>query len=391
MIKVLFVCYDLKDGGSPRVVSTLLNHMHPDLFSPLLVTYSDDRAYAIPQGIAQRVLGVKGGGGLFRKLAANLIAVFRLRRVLRQEQPEVAVGMGGITNWALILASKLTPGKTAIIIGEHGTGALEVRKDRATSNLIGLLNKFLYPLADRIVSISDGVREYLVQDLKLPEQKIVSITNPVDAKRIQQLSQEAVDHPWLVRKDKPVILWVGRVEFLKGLPCMISAFELVLRQIDARLIIVGEGSEQAAIRNLVEQRGLEEKVHFAGYQKNPYRYMPRADVFVFSSLGGEAFGLVLAEAMACGLPVVATDCVAGPREVLQNGRCGVLVPVGDEKALARGILSVLTDSQLREQLVSAGMQRAADFEPSRIVASYERLFREVSSNRRSGGQVADPR
>lgn len=377
MHKVLFVCYDLKDGGSPQVLSTLLNHLHRDLFDPVLVTYSTERIYPIPPGITEHILQVQGGGRLFKKLAANLKAAFRLRRILRKEQPEIAVGMGGITNWGLILAAKLARKKMAIIIGEHGAGALEYRKDRAAVNVISLLNRFLYPLADRIVAISDGVREYLVQDLQIPERKIVSITNPIDVKRIQKLSQEPVDHPWLVRKDKPVILWVGRMEPVKGLGHLIGAFERVLREINARLLIVGEGSEERTIRNLVAQKGLGEKVQFAGYQSNPYRYMAKSSVFAFPSLGGEAFGLVLAEAMACGLPVVATDCVAGPAEVLQNGRCGILIPVGDDESLARGIVTLLTNSALRQQLVTEAQRRVADFEPAQVVASYERLFHEV--------------
>ena len=381
MHKVLFVCYDLKDGGSPQVLSSILNHLHRDAFDPVLVTYSTARVYPVPQGITEHILQVEGGGSLLRKLSANVIAVSRLRGVLRREQPEIAVGMGGMTNWALILASKLSRGKMAVIIGEHGAGALEVRKDRATVRVISFLNRFLYPLADRVIAISGGVRDYLVNDLRLSEGKIVSITNPIDIGRIQQLSQEPVDHPWLVHKDKPVILWVGRMEAVKGLPNLVGAFERVLRQVDARLMIVGEGSEYSAIRNLVEQKGLHEKVHFAGYQGNPYRYMQRCDVFAFSSLGGEAFGLVLAEAMVCGLPVVSTDCVAGPAEILQNGKCGILVPVADEDSLARGILSILTNSSLRKQLVSAATERVAEFGAERVVAFYEQLFRDVCRER----------
>ena len=384
MHKVLFVCYDLKDGGGPQVLSTILSHLHRDVFHPVLVTYSNERIYPVPPGTTEHILQIQGGGNLFQKLAANLIAVFRLRQVLCREQPEIAVGMGGMTNWGLILAAKLAGKKMAIIIGEHGAGAQKYHKDRMTANVISLLNKFLYPFADRIVAISDGVREYLVQDLKLPGRKIVSISNPVDIERVQRLSREQVDHPWLIHKDKPVILCVGRMEPVKGLVHLIGAFERVLRQIDARLIFVGEGSEQSMIRNMMEQKGLKGKVDFAGFQSNPYRYMSKSSVFAFPSLS-EGFGMVLVEAMACGLPVVSTDCVAGPAEILQNGECGILVPVGDEDSLAKGILSILTNPQLREQLVSAAALRVADFGAAQVVASYERLFREVCNDSTVGG------
>lgn len=390
MHKVLFMCYDFKLGGNEQVLSTILQYLDRDVFDPILVTYAPERGLPLPERIREYVLGIRGGGGLIHKLGANLVAVFRLRRIFAKERPEVAVGMGGMSNWTLTLAAKLTGGKTAIIIGEHGAGALDVREDRITVKVISFLNRFVYPLADRIVAISCGVRDYLVKDLMLSEEKIVSITNPIDIGRIHKLSQEQVAHPWLVHKDKPVILWVGRLVAVKGLPYLVGAFERVLRQMDARLMIVGEGPEYGAIRNLVEKKGLREKVHFAGYQRNPYGYMQRCDVFAFSSLGGEAFGLVLAEAMACGLPVVSTDCVAGPAEVLQNGRCGILVPVADEDSLASGILRILTNPSLRKQLVSAATERVADFKPERVVASYEQLFRDVCRDKCSADSVMAP-
>lgn len=383
MRRILFLCYDFRLGGNAQVLSTILKHLHRSSFDPVLATFSGERGLPLPNGTREHILGVKGGGTLFRKLAVNCVAVCRLRRVLIEEKPDVVVGMGGMSNWALILAAKLSGRKIPTVIGEHGTGALEYREDRVTSIIMSLLNRFLYPFADRIIAISGGVRDYLVRDLKLPERKIVPITNPVEVERIQALSRAEVDHNWLVHKDKPVILWVGRITVLKGVQYLIGAFERVLREVDSRLILVGEGSYERRIRDMVNQKGLDGKVDFVGYQRNPYRYMPRADVFAFPSLGGEAFGLVLTEAMACGLPVVATDCLAGPSEVLLNGRCGVLVPVGDEEAMAHGIISILTDKTLRRRLVSAATTRVADFEPARIVALYERLFMELCDDRRT--------
>lgn len=381
MCKVLFFCYDLKDGGSPQVLSNILNHLDRNEFDPVLVTYSDARVFPIPKGITEHILQVRGGGSLLQKLRANLTAVLRLRSVLRQENPEIAVGMGGMTNWGLILAAKLARSKTSVIIGEHGAGALKYREDRMTSPIMRLLSKLLYPFADRIVAISDGVRKYLVRELKLPVGKIVLIYNPVDIQKIRQLSQEHVDDPWLSDPNKQIVLWVGRIAAIKGLRYLILAFERVLEQVDARLIIVGEGSEQKTIENLVIQKGLQEKVRFAGFQGNPYRYMSRSSVFAFPSLS-EGFGMVLVEAMACGLPVVSANCIAGPSEILQNGRCGILVPPGDADALAEGIVRVLTSPQLRQTLTQAAAQRAADFEAGRAISSYELLFREVRCNNR---------
>lgn len=388
MHKVFFVSYDLRDGGSPKVLSIILRHLDRNLFDPVLVTYSDARVYPIPPEITEHNLQIKGGGGLFQKVAANLTAVFRLRQLLCREQPEIAVGMGGITNWGLMLAGILAGGRTAVIIGEHGAKATKYRKDRVTAGVLTLLSRFLYPRAERIIAVSNGVQRYLVNDIKIPECKIVHIPNPVDVKRVKELSEERVDHPWLIRRDVPVVLWVGRIEPVKRLSNLIRAFERVVRRVDSRLIIVGEGSERASIHELVKQRGLQEKVDFVGFQSNPYRYMSKSSVFAFASVS-EGFGMVLVEAMACGLPVVSTDCVAGPAEILENGKCGILVPVGDEDALAKGILQILTDPALRERLISAGARRVSDFEPARMVRSYEQLFHEVCSGDSDGNSLAN--
>ena len=109
------------------------------------------------------------------------------------------------------------------------------------------------------------MREYLVRDLKLPDRKIVLIYNPVDIQRIRQLSQEQVDDPWLRDQDKHVVLWVGRIAAIKGLQYLICAFESVLKQVDARLIIVGEGSEQNAIENLVNPERSAGKSSICGF------------------------------------------------------------------------------------------------------------------------------
>ncbi len=391
MHKVLFLSYDLKDGGSPQVLSIILSHLDRDVFDPVLVTYSGARVFPIPEGITERILHVEGGGSLLRKLTTNLTAVLRLRRVLRLEKPEITVGMGGMTNWGLILARMLAGGETAVIIGEHGVNAAKYRSDRLTVSTINILSRILYPQADRIVAVSRGVQNYLTEDVKVRQtKKIVHIPNPVDIERIRQLSWEPVDHPWLARKDVPVVLWVGRIEPVKGLGNLIGAFDRVLGETDARLILVGDGSAQNTIRDLVELKGLKEKVDFVGFQSNPYRYMSRCSVFAFPSLS-EGFGMVLVEAMACGLPVVSTDCIAGPSEILQNGRCGILVPVGDEGALAQGILKLLTDTELRNRLTSEAFRRVADFEPAKVVASYEQLFHEVCKDKATGEPVGHAR
>jgi glycosyltransferase involved in cell wall biosynthesis len=127
------------------------------------------------------------------------------------------------------------------------------------------------------------------------------------------------------------------------------------------------------LERLTVKLGLADKISFPGFQKNPYPFLFNADIFVLSSRY-EGLPMAILEAMACGLPVVAADCKSGPREILQNGKCGLLVPVEDEAALAEGILKLLRDHALREKFATSGKERAMDFSADKIVRQYEKLF-----------------
>jgi glycosyltransferase involved in cell wall biosynthesis len=143
--------------------------------------------------------------------------------------------------------------------------------------------------------------------------------------------------------------------------------------VPAKLAIIGDGEERAALESLVRELGLTDRVMLLGFQENPWRYMARADLFVLSSLT-EGMPNVIGEAMALGLPVVATDCSPGVREYLDDGRAGLLVPPGDPRALARGIEQLLSDDPLRQELARRGRERIVQFDLSATVGAYESLL-----------------
>jgi glycosyltransferase involved in cell wall biosynthesis len=198
-----------------------------------------------------------------------------------------------------------------------------------------------YPSADGIIAVSSGVADDLAEATGIPRESIDVIYNPVVTPEVATASREAVDHPWLAPGEPPVVMGIGRLTPKKDFTTLLQAFAEVRREVPARLMILGEGPERAVLEGLVRTLDLAANVALPGFVGNPYAYLARASLFVLSSRW-EGLPTVLIEAMFCGAPVVSTDCPSGPREILNGGRYGRLVPVGDLAALAQAITAGIT-------------------------------------------------
>ena len=238
-------------------------------------------------------------------------------------------------------------------------------------------SQYLFANAAHCVSVSQGASGSLANAIGVPTENITTIYNPVVTPDLHAKAAEQPDHPWL-RDSAPVVLAVGRLERQKDYPTLIRAFARLAARRPCRLVILGEGSKRKEIEGLVEESGLTDRVSLPGWAENPFAFMARASLFVLSSRW-EGFGIVLAEALACGCPCVSTDCPSGPAEILLNGDIGPLVPVGDDAALAEAMGRVLDDPPDRRLL----QQRAAYFSADRAVAAYEELITSVVQS--SGG------
>jgi glycosyltransferase involved in cell wall biosynthesis len=175
-----------------------------------------------------------------------------------------------------------------------------------------------------------------------------------------------------------VVVAFGRLISRKGFDDLLKAFRIVRDKMKSRLIIIGDGEEHNNLQNLSYSLSLEDDVTLTGYLDNPYEILSSADVFVLSSRW-EGFGNVIIEAMACGVPVISTDCPYGPNEIITHGVNGLLVPVGDVQAMAEAIVTLLRDRALRTSLAEAGRKRAQDFSVDKMVAEYEKVFERVAS------------
>ena len=197
-----------------------------------------------------------------------------------------------------------------------------------------------YPHADGIVAISQGVADDVAFISNIDKGKIHVIPNPVIGSALRTLAKADISHPWVDHSQEPVIIGMGRLTRQKDFPTLIKGFAELQKSRKSRLIILGEGRDRYNLTQLVRQLGIQDRVDMPGHQANPYCWLSRASLFVLSSRW-EGFGNVLAEAMALGIPVVSTDCRSGPRELLDGGRLGPLVPVGDHNALSRAMRDML--------------------------------------------------
>jgi glycosyltransferase involved in cell wall biosynthesis len=211
-----------------------------------------------------------------------------------------------------------------------------------------------YRGADGVVAVSDGVADDFANVTGFQRSCIRTIYNPVLTPDLSVAAEAAVEDPWLDGDEPPVVLGVGRLTTQKDFPTLLHAFARVRSQRLARLLILGEGDKRSELEALARNLGLAGEVRFPGYVDNPFAYMRRCAVFVLSS-AYEGLPNSLIEAMACGAPVVSTDCPSGPAEILEGGRYGCLVPIGDAEAMASAILTILQDAP-----DTAGTRRRAE-------------------------------
>ena len=239
----------------------------------------------------------------------------------------MAKGLAGVSTQVIVCEQN-----NLFLISKHSPGGIQ---GWAPSTA-----KILYPWADKIVVPSRELAKDLTT-LGLPAKHMQVVYNPVVRPEIWDKAKESVDHPWFEPGEPPVILAVGRLEVQKDYPTMIRAFAQVRQIQPARLAIFGQGTQKSEIEALVHELGLEEDVVFLGFVKNPYAYITKSAMLALSS-AWEALPTFVIETMALGIPVVSTNCPTGPAEILDNGKYGDLVPVGDYKAMAEAILNVLS-------------------------------------------------
>ncbi len=308
-----------------------------------------------------------------------IMALPSLVAYLRRERPSALLSSLTHANVVAIWAREVARVHTRVLVAEHVVLKASDRKDlRFNERAVRLLMRSAYSRAEGVIAVSKGLAKELVEEYRLPAEKVHVIYNPVVQEDLFEKAKEPVSHPWLVQGGPPVFLAVGRLVAEKNFGLLIRAFDRVRRERESRLLILGEGPQRPHLEHLVRHLGLNGYVDMPGFVPNPYSYMARATVLVLSSLY-EALPTVLIEALALGVPVVATDCPFGPAEVLEGGRWGKLVPVGDEMALARAMLEILFEPPSEDEREAARKSAKERFGLQKAVDVYWNLIQKIKN------------
>jgi glycosyltransferase involved in cell wall biosynthesis len=358
-IRLLVFRTTLDQGGADRVTITLLRGLDRARFEPRLVMMKRTGVYLgdVPADVPIDCLD-----------AASLWhCVPALTRYLRAHRPDVFFSLDSGGNIPAVMAHRLAGAPGRIVLSERNI--LWNGGKSAKRALQVALKGVLYRGADAVTAVSRGVGDDLAATLRLPSNRIEVVYNPMLTDDLDRQAAEPVEHPWFA-EPTPIVLAAGRLVPQKDYATMIRAFAAVRAGRPARLFILGDGPARPSLEAEVARLGLGADVWFGGFDKNPFKYMARCTVFVLSSRN-EGLPGSLIQAMACGAPVVSTDCPSGPSEIISEpGRNGFLVPVGDVAALAERVAHLIDHPAERAELARRGRDAVQRFEAAAAIERY---------------------
>lgn len=301
-------------------------------------------------------------------------AIAGLRRYVKRARPDAIVAIAFEQDVTAALALLGMRRRPALVLTVHAPVSWYLGLKHGISRwLLAKTMKTLFRTADAVVGVSHGLAHEL-DAMGWSATRAHPIYNPVLPPDFEALADEPVAHPWLLDKAVPTIIAVGRLSAVKNYPLLLAAFSMLRGEVDARLIIVGDGECREEVEALIASSPHRDSITLLGEVANPYPHIRAADLLVLSS-DFEGFGNVLVEAMVLGTPVVSTDCPFGPREILEAGKWGRLVPVGDAAALAQAMREELSGPR------GLGISRARQFTEKTAAAAYGDLLRDVIDRR----------
>ncbi|TFJ91571.1 glycosyltransferase [Lentibacillus salicampi] len=363
-IKVLFFIYEMGAGGAARTMLNIINNLDRTQFEPVLVTLNYNGSYE--DDLKSDITFIKLDTKRLRS------AIFPLAKVIRNEHADIVFSTIPNYNTIAILARLLsfTSAKSVIREAAYLGGNFSMDMKLRAYGL-------LYRLSSKVIALSNGVKDNVVKRYNVNPRKIQVIYNPVDVDGIQRQIDNgkiAEEHQAIFKSKGKVIITAGRLVKDKDHHTLLCALAQLNNRLNAKLVILGEGELETPLKIKAEELNIADKVHFFGFQRNPYIYFKHADLFALSSLH-EGFGHVLAEALATGTPVVSTNSRPGAAEVLNDGEFGVMCEVGNAEDMAAKLYETLTmtNEQLM-QMVDRGKERAREFDAKTIAKQYEDTF-----------------
>ena len=371
--KICFVLPSLAGGGAERAAVQILNALDDGAWNRSMYLFRKEGPYlADVSPLVQLHAGIE---------QSRLGRWRALRRFVRATRPDIVVSF---LSYFTVLTAVRAAGVGARVVFNQQTPMTAFLSDGDFAWRSGWQRRAFaaaarpgYAAADLIVTTSQGVADDLVASFGVTPARVRVVHNPVDLDAVTAAAQDPIDSAHTAAWRRPVIVAAGRLADAKNYPLLIEALARLQPRQAARLFILGQGDEERSIRALVAARGLDDAVVLCGFQKNPWKYIARADVFALTSRY-EGFGNVLVEAMACGVPVVATRS-PGTNDIVRDGVDGLLVDRHEPEAVAAALARVLGDEAFRQRLAAAARIGAARFALPVVIREYEAVFRELAA------------
>jgi glycosyltransferase involved in cell wall biosynthesis len=397
--KVGLLISSLNGGGAERVVSRLSMILYSEYDIYILLFDAKNIKY----DYKGRVIDIKtpaNSKGLLSKIKLLMQRTHRTRAIKKTENLDIVISFLDSPNIVNIL-SKNKGCKVAISIRNYTDIG---KKPSRILKLANFFMKRLYKKADLVIPVSKEISKMLFEKYFISKSKLKVIYNPYDIIDIERLANEDIEDKYenFMRSEK-IFISVGRQVYQKGYWHLVKAFKLVLeKEPDAKLIIIGSGNNDVKLMKLINDLGIENRVLLTGFQKNPFKFIKKSQVYIMTSLF-EGFPNALVEAMACGCPVISTDCKSGPKEILLEnfnfnnttedilfGDYGILVPVfkegenwdsgtfeTEEYLLSEAMISLLRDKEKLKYYSRKSIERAKTFNYERCFKKYKSLIEEV--------------
>ena len=400
-MKIQFLINSLTSGGAERVATTIFNELSKsNKYKIYFYTLEKDKFYDLNERICYNALSN------FTLKTNNLIKILSLPflflkylRETKKNNPDLLISFLELSNFVSILVAKIL--KKSVIISIRTNPTIMYPNDSIYGKIHNFLIKILYPMADKVVVVSEEIKNILIENYNISKEKIKTIYNPHYINKYQELSNEPLEEQYQnTFKNSFVFINIGRLTEAKGQWFLIRSFkEVVEKYPNAKLIILGEGELKEKLQDLINKLNLQNNVHLLGMQKNPFKFLKHSNCFVFPSLW-ESWGQVLVEALTLNLSIISTDLKTGPREILTPeldinykmdypyyGKYGILTKpfpretifksldekplIEEEKMLVDLMIKIIEDEELRKKRYSNGLERAKDFDVNKVIKEWE--------------------
>jgi glycosyltransferase involved in cell wall biosynthesis len=386
-IRLAMMMTNLEDLGVQRVVLNLYKHFDRSRIEPTLVLWQ--RSGKVASFLTDDAVVHETDPGL--PWPRFVFRLPRYVRILADLRPDAILSFVPATNVSMAMLKPLMTASPALIACEHAflTRAFALNEYVGPFRLIyrTLMRPMYNRVCDRIVMTAETGRDDAVSNWHLDPKKIEIIYNPQDLPDLRSRAAAPVDDDsWFSDPSIPTFVGAGRLTEQKGFDKLIDAFARLREKREARLAILGRGQLEESLKQQVRDKGLEQDVRFLGFQINHLKYIKRATAFVLSSRW-EAMPMVVGETMAIGVPIVSFDCPSGPRELLDAGRCGFLVPDQDVAALADAMGHVIDHPAEAASKVELGLERVRLFDVNVVTRRYENLI-EAEVHKKRGGPLS---